>query len=47
VEMLHGVFHPRVKYPEEVKEELASSGRPPLPLPESIPTITAAPTGEE
>jgi putative nucleotidyltransferase with HDIG domain len=47
VEMLHGVFHPRVKYPEEVKEKLASGGRPPLPLPEAIPTTTAAPTGEE
>ncbi len=47
VEMLHGVFHPRVKYPEEVKEELASGARAALPLPESVPATTATPTGEE
>jgi len=41
VEMLHGVFHPRVKYPEEVKEELASGGRAALPLPQSVPATTS------
>jgi hypothetical protein len=47
VEMLHGVFHPRVKYPEEVKEELASDSRAALPLPEPVPASPAARTNEE
>ncbi len=47
VEMLHGVFHPRIKYPEEVKQELASGERAALPLPESVPVATSTPTGEE
>lgn len=47
VEMLHGVFHPRVKYPDAVKEELASSERAALPLPESVPATIATPSGEE
>jgi putative nucleotidyltransferase with HDIG domain len=46
VEMLHGVFHPRVKYPEEVKEKLAGESRPVLPLPEPVASKTAS-TGEE
>jgi hypothetical protein len=45
--MLHGVFHPRVKYEEEVKEELASSSRATLPLPEPVPASPAAQTEEE
>ena len=47
VEMLHGVFHPRVKYPEEVKEELASGDRVALPLPESVPTAPSARVRED
>jgi membrane-associated HD superfamily phosphohydrolase len=46
VEMLHGVFHPRVKYPEEVKEKLDGESRPVLPLPEPV-TTRAVSTGEE
>ncbi len=47
VEMLHGVFHPRVKYPEDVKEELASGERVALPLPESVPTAPSAQVRED
>jgi putative nucleotidyltransferase with HDIG domain len=47
VEMLHGVFHPRVKYPEDVKEELASGDRVALPLPESVPTASSAQVRED
>jgi putative nucleotidyltransferase with HDIG domain len=47
VEMLHGVFHPRVKYPEEVKEELASGSRAALPLPEPVSASPAARTEDE
>jgi putative nucleotidyltransferase with HDIG domain len=47
VEMLHGVFHPRVKYPEGVKEEPAGDSPVTLPLPESVPATTSASTGEE
>jgi membrane-associated HD superfamily phosphohydrolase len=47
VEMLHGVFHPRVKYPEEVKKELDSGGRVALPLPESVPTAPSASARED
>jgi putative nucleotidyltransferase with HDIG domain len=47
VEMLHGVFHPRIKYPKDVKEELASSTPAALPVPQSVPATTSAPAGEE
>jgi putative nucleotidyltransferase with HDIG domain len=47
VEMLHGVFHPRIKYPEGVKQELASGERAALPLPEPVPVATSTPTVEE
>jgi putative nucleotidyltransferase with HDIG domain len=48
VEMLHGVFHPRVKYPGEVKkEELASGSQPALPAPQSTPVPTSASAGKE
>jgi putative nucleotidyltransferase with HDIG domain len=48
VEMLHGVFHPRVKYPEEVKkEELASGSQPALPAPQSTPVPTSASAGKD
>ena len=47
VEMLHGVFHPRVKYPEEVKEELDDGSRAALPLPEPIPASPASRTNQE
>lgn len=47
VEMLHGVFHPRVKYPEEVKKELDSGRRVALPLPESVPTAPSASARED
>jgi membrane-associated HD superfamily phosphohydrolase len=36
VKILQGVFHPRIKYPEEVKEELARSSPAALPSPQSI-----------
>jgi putative nucleotidyltransferase with HDIG domain len=36
VKILQGVFHPRIKYPEEVKEELARSSPAALPPPQSI-----------
>lgn len=42
VEMLHGVFHPRVKYPEEVKGELAKEKPAALPPPESVPVPASA-----
>jgi putative nucleotidyltransferase with HDIG domain len=37
VKLLQGVFHPRIKYPEEVKEELARSSPAALPSPQSVP----------
>jgi putative nucleotidyltransferase with HDIG domain len=37
VKTLQGVFHPRIKYPEEVKEELARSSPAALPSPQSVP----------
>ncbi len=37
VKILQGVFHPRIKYPEEVKEELARSSPAALPSPQSVP----------
>jgi putative nucleotidyltransferase with HDIG domain len=37
VKILQGVFHPRVKYPEEVKEELARNSQAALPSPQSVP----------
>jgi putative nucleotidyltransferase with HDIG domain len=36
VKILQGVFHPRIKYPEEVKEELARSSPAALPSPQSV-----------
>jgi putative nucleotidyltransferase with HDIG domain len=37
VKILQGVFHPRIKYPEEVKEKLARSSPAALPSPQSVP----------
>jgi hypothetical protein len=43
VEMLHGVFHPRIKYPEAVREELAADAPAALPAPqEASAAISAA-----
>ncbi|MEJ2560320.1 MAG: hypothetical protein P8186_29710, partial [Anaerolineae bacterium] len=36
VKILQGVFHPRIKYPEEVKEELTQSSPAALPSPQSV-----------
>jgi hypothetical protein len=47
VEMLHGVFHPRIKYPEAAKEELPGGSPAALPAPRSVPTTTSAPSGNE
>ena len=47
-EMLHGVFHPRVKYPSPQKnEELASSSPAALPAPQSVPATSSAPAGKK
>jgi putative nucleotidyltransferase with HDIG domain len=42
VEMLHGVFHPRVKYPEDVKEKLSADGPATLPAPQSVPATMSS-----
>ncbi len=47
VEMLHGVFHPRIKYPEGVKEELASGKLAALPAPQAVPATSSAPSAKE
>jgi putative nucleotidyltransferase with HDIG domain len=36
VEMLHGVFHPRIQYPQEVTREPASGSLAALPMPRSV-----------
>jgi putative nucleotidyltransferase with HDIG domain len=38
VEILQGVFHPRIKYPEEVQEKLAGATPAALPSPQSVQT---------
>jgi putative nucleotidyltransferase with HDIG domain len=39
VEMLHGVFHPRIQYPQEVKRECASGSPAVLSMPRSVAVI--------
>jgi putative nucleotidyltransferase with HDIG domain len=47
VEMLHGVFHPRVKYPEDVKENLSADGPVALPGPQSLPATMSSSSQKE
>jgi putative nucleotidyltransferase with HDIG domain len=47
VEMLHGVFHPRIKYPEEVKRELKGESPTALPAPQSLPGAISTSSGKE
>jgi hypothetical protein len=47
VEMLQGMFHPRVRYPEEITEELAGADPAALPLPQPAPPSLAAPSVDE
>jgi putative nucleotidyltransferase with HDIG domain len=45
VQMLHGVFHPRIQYPQEVKREPASGGLAAVPVPWSVAaTLPPRPT---
>lgn len=47
LEMLHGVFHPRVKYPEEVKQELSAASPAALPAPHSMPVPASTPAEKD
>jgi putative nucleotidyltransferase with HDIG domain len=44
VEMLRGVFHPRIQYPQEVKREPASGGLAALPMPQAVAVTLSPPT---
>jgi len=47
VEMLQGVFHPRIKYPEEVSKELEGGGQAAVLMPQSLPAAVPAQTHSE
>jgi putative nucleotidyltransferase with HDIG domain len=44
VEMLRGVFHPRIQYPQEVKREPASGGLAAVRMPRSVEATLSPPT---
>jgi hypothetical protein len=47
IEMLHGMFHPRIQYPEEIREEIAGADAAALPLPQPAPASLPAPRADE
>ena len=51
VEVLQGVFHPRIKYPDQVQEELTSTNPafllPPQPAPATTPSAESVPAWQD
>ena len=44
VQMLQGVFHPRIKYPENVKTRMAAAGAEPVAEPQPSPEVASPPS---